>query len=240
MGDSVISGYGNPLYRYEDLLMRRRVAALSGQHRVAQRCTKQLAIFRAAFDLPQMEDDSIPLMRNHLIARDPKEDSSMAAAVASLRSSAKEVAGMSREAFATAIAAADKRWSDDCEDDGVEDAAFDAAWMRRQTTAGIDYLVRSLGNPRLTRKREGDVTVYEVASQVPVSLTVLNDSWCASVKVGTRDRPLVAYREDAEDAALRGVTAEMASDAWNGRVSPADAQRYSTAWVKLARELSPA
>jgi len=57
--DPVIAqGNGCPItYRYEDLLMRRRLAALAGQHRTVQRYTKKLALFRAAFDMPQEDDE---------------------------------------------------------------------------------------------------------------------------------------------------------------------------------------
>lgn len=81
-GDSVLTGINSdPLYRYEDMLTRRRLAALAGQHRTVQRYTKKIAIFRAAFGIPQEDDEPKRAdgfhVADHKIARNPRQPSSM-------------------------------------------------------------------------------------------------------------------------------------------------------------------
>ena len=240
MGDSVVSGYGNPLYRYEDLLMRRHLAALAGQHRNVQRLTKQLNVFRAAFDLPAMDDEPTGLMRNHRIARDPKEDSSMTAAVAELRESTRTCAGMPREEFLAKLVAAEQRYSDGYVAEYVEAAKYDRDWMRKQTVFGLAYAVRMAGEPAISRKRSDGITTYAFDSAVGrVQLTVADDKWCAAVAVDGKERPLEDFRPTLADAATRGIPESMVAAEWDGCISAEDAQRYATAWVKLARELAP-
>lgn len=223
MTDPVISGYGDPLYRFEDLLTRRKIAALSGQHRVVQRLSKQLAIFRAAFGLPQCDDEPTPA-RNHRIARDPKEDSSLEQA---------SVAGMPREDFVAKIIEIESAVA------SAEPPVYDREWMRKQTVFGLAYALRMAGSPAVTRKTFSSVAMYSFDSKAGrVTLTVPDNKWCASVAVDGAARPLVDYRPTEKDANLRGVPPSMASDNWDGKLTAAEAQQYCVAWARLARELS--
>ena len=65
----ILATTGDPLWRHDNMLMRRRVAALCGQHRVVQRLDKQLSILRAALGLPILPPEQ--LVRTHVTSKDP-------------------------------------------------------------------------------------------------------------------------------------------------------------------------
>lgn len=218
--DSVISGYGNPIYRYEDMIVRRKLAALAGQHRTVQRLTKSIAVFRAAFGMPQLEDEP-KSTHNHMVARQPGEDTGLAAVAST----------SSREDIVAAVAAIDAAVPAD------PVPCFDVRWMRAQTARGLAYVLEAAGSPALTRKTDGDVTTYSFdAAKGRVQLDVIDRAWCCAARVDGVERPLAEFASEG-DVAARGVPPEMGSREWSGYVSPGDAQKYCVAWVKLAEEL---
>jgi hypothetical protein len=52
-GDLLLTN-GDPMWRHDDMMMRRKMAMLCGQDRVAQRLDKQLEILRSALGLPSL------------------------------------------------------------------------------------------------------------------------------------------------------------------------------------------
>ena len=227
--DSVIQGKGDPLYRYTDLLLRRKLAAMAGQHRVVQRYTKQIAIFRAAFDMPQVNDEPKPL-DNYMMGRPASDnvgetmvgDDTYEADLASVK-----IAPNAADIRARLAAVANQ------ESEPIV-SQFDSTWMRQQTTRGLAAVVDAAKPSVMTRKRNGPLTTYSIVAKARIEIDVVDGGWCCGARIDGVPFKDFEFRPEQEIAEMKCIPAALEADDWQGSLPAADAQKYCVAWVKLA------
>jgi hypothetical protein len=204
MGDSILEGLNrDPMYVYEDLLMRRRLAALARQNRTVQILTKNIQVFRAAYGLPQQDDE-------------PKANDTAQTRV-----------------YNNKVARAPDRG----DNFDLPTASYDTKWAKGMTARGLAEVSQHLTKAGYKVSRESDDAITTWSFQKGhdnLQLQVVGSAfWCAAAIHNGNRIPLFDFSPNSVDDISRGVPSELASDDWDGRIAPADAQNYATSWARL-------
>jgi hypothetical protein len=194
---------GDPLYKHDSMLVRRRIAALCGQHRVVQRLDKQIALLRADLGLPPISGEE--MMRTHLVSKDPLKDNNL------------NIAGEE------VVEGYDREWARRATSRGVarlvEKAMAKGYSLSRNTRDGVTRFT-------LTGVAHGKRDVIELRVLAP-------SQWCVGASRNGKRMPLFDHASAGAVGDDRGVPEELASESWEGSFSPRTVQRYGQSWASL-------